>query len=200
MYYFFSIYFYFSSFSSHSSSSSSSSSFSIFIYTGIVNIINRNRDFYADIKKNALPEYDILITNPPYSGEHKQKLLEFLSTRSHRPFFLLLPVYIASKSYWKDFVHKLNSNSIPCEYTKSYISNGNFPSQINDTNKKSQTSKVYIPDHQQNLNYNDKNNIESPITQVLGSYSIYYLLPPNSYTYFHPEGTGKDTPPFYSSW
>ena len=30
--------------------------------------------------------------------------------------------------------------------------------------------------------------------------SIYYLLPPDSYQYCHPEGTGKDLPPFYSSW
>lgn len=29
---------------------------------------------------------------------------------------------------------------------------------------------------------------------------ILYLLPPDSYQYFHPEGTGKDTPPFYSAW
>ena len=169
------------------------------MHTGIINVINRNRDFYADIKKNALPEYDILITNPPYSGEHKQKLLEFLSTRCHCPFFLLLPVYTASKSYWKDFVHKLNSSSssIPSEYTRNNNSNRDILSQINDTKKKSQTSK----DYQQKPN---ENNIESPITptipQSLGSYSIYYLLPPNSYTYFHPEGTGKDTPPFYSSW
>ena len=30
--------------------------------------------------------------------------------------------------------------------------------------------------------------------------SIYYLLPPDSYQYCHPEDTGKDLPPFYSSW
>jgi hypothetical protein len=26
------------------------------------------------------------------------------------------------------------------------------------------------------------------------------VLPPTSYEYRHPEGTGKDTPPFYSAW
>jgi hypothetical protein len=29
---------------------------------------------------------------------------------------------------------------------------------------------------------------------------VLYLLPPNAYEYSHPEGTGKDLPPFYSAW
>ncbi len=47
-------------------------------------------------------EYDLLITNPPYSGDHKLKLLDFLKT-SRKPFLLLLPVYTATKSYWREF-------------------------------------------------------------------------------------------------
>ena len=27
-----------------------------------------------------------------------------------------------------------------------------------------------------------------------------YLMPPTSYEYTHPEGTGKGAPPFYSCW
>jgi hypothetical protein len=41
-------------------------------------VINENRDFYADIAAGTTPEHDILLTNPPYSGEHKTKLLEYL--------------------------------------------------------------------------------------------------------------------------
>jgi hypothetical protein len=64
-----------------------------------------------------------LVTNPPYSGEHKVKLTEYLlqhyisssNTQEIRarenPFLLLLPVYIASKSYWKSFVDGLNQVS-----------------------------------------------------------------------------------------
>lgn len=109
---------------------------------GFVNVINRNRDFYADIKNKCIPEYDILITNPPYSGEHKVRLIEYLKN-TRKPFCLLLPAYTATKSYWRDF-----SESI---------------------------TKVY-------------------------SEGLVYLMPPNSYSYCHPEGTGKDLPPFYSSW
>ena len=46
---------------------------------GFTSVINRNRDFYEDIKKKNTPEYDVLITNPPYSGVHMEKLLDFCS-------------------------------------------------------------------------------------------------------------------------
>lgn len=108
---------------------------------GIKNIINRNRDFYKDMKNKTIPEYDVLVTNPPYSGEHKLRLLQYLKTSS-KPSALLLPVYIATKSYWKDFVE----------------------------GKQQQRD------------------------------SIIYFLPASSYQYDHPEGTGKDIPPFFSCW
>ena len=52
----------------------------------------------------------MLITNPPYSGEHKPMLLKYLTERKLKaqqapPFMLLLPAYTATKSYWKDFVN-----------------------------------------------------------------------------------------------
>ncbi len=105
---------------------------------GFTNVVNNNRDFYKDIKCKNVPTYDILVTNPPYSGEHKTKLLQYLKT-TNKPFALLLPVYTATKSYWRDVV---TASKIP------------------------------------------------PL----------YLLPPKSYEYDHPEGTGKDLPPFYSCW
>ena len=47
---------------------------------GLRNVINRNRDFYADIANDALPpHFDVVVTNPPYSGDHKSRLLAFLS-------------------------------------------------------------------------------------------------------------------------
>ena len=33
-----------------------------------------------------------------------------------------------------------------------------------------------------------------------GGNALLYVLPPDSYQYRHPEGTGKDAPPFYSAW
>ncbi|CAJ1407549.1 unnamed protein product [Effrenium voratum] len=33
--------------------------------------VHRRRDFYADIAKDAVPDFHVLLTNPPYSGDHK---------------------------------------------------------------------------------------------------------------------------------
>eukprot|EP00602_Paraphysomonas_sp_CaronLab_P001041 CAMPEP_0185033378 /NCGR_PEP_ID=MMETSP1103-20130426/22248_1 /TAXON_ID=36769 /ORGANISM="Paraphysomonas bandaiensis, Strain Caron Lab Isolate" /LENGTH=306 /DNA_ID=CAMNT_0027569617 /DNA_START=23 /DNA_END=943 /DNA_ORIENTATION=+ len=119
---------------------------------GFRNVVNKNRDFYVDIESNNIPEYDILVTNPPYSGEHKSKLLQYLSGIT-KPFALLLPAYTATKSYWKEFV------------------------QSENTRCKNHTG----------------------CSTSLAS-SVLYVLPPGSYAYSHPEGTGKGVPPFYSAW
>jgi len=36
---------------------------------GFTNVRNENRDFYQLIKDNDMPEYDMILTNPPYSGK-----------------------------------------------------------------------------------------------------------------------------------
>ncbi|CAD7939810.1 unnamed protein product [Amoebophrya sp. A25] len=46
--------------------------------SSLFRVINEKRDFYADIEKNVIPDYDLLVTNPPYSGDHKQRLLVYL--------------------------------------------------------------------------------------------------------------------------
>jgi hypothetical protein len=122
--------------------------------TGFPNVINKNRDFYVDVAKKLIPTHDILVTNPPYSGEHKPKLLNYLlstiqnsnnTTLQPKPFALLLPIYTATKNYWKEFAFE-------------------FVRQTSDPN------------------------------------SLFYLVPPDCYEYQHPEGTGKDIPPFKSAW
>lgn len=147
---------------------------------GFSQVININRDFYADIKHKRIPgmlfvvmvigeflvsfkvnlffsEYDVLVTNPPYSGEHKTKLLSYLAA-SNKPFALLLPAYTASKSYWKQYITEagtvIRKSSLPVSSLQS-----------------SHKSKFEL-----------------------------YVMPPDSYEYLHPEGTGKDRPPFYSAW
>ncbi|KAL7453554.1 hypothetical protein ACHAWC_005713, partial [Mediolabrus comicus] len=91
-----------------------------------VRIHHKKADFYVDIKQNRIPQYDILVTNPPYSGNHKERCLEFAvnQLRSNGPysgnhkerclefavnqlksngraFFLLMPNYVSTKDYFK---------------------------------------------------------------------------------------------------
>jgi hypothetical protein len=65
---------------------------------GFPHVINQKRDFYKDIARNRVPDFDILVTNPPYSGEHKKRCVEFAVQRG-KPWLLLMPNYVATKQY-----------------------------------------------------------------------------------------------------
>ncbi|CAM9454174.1 unnamed protein product [Chrysoparadoxa australica] len=66
---------------------------------GFTNVHHRNEDFY----KAVVPKYDCLITNPPYSSDHKQKCLEFCAS-SGKPWVLLVPSYVTAKEYYRKLV------------------------------------------------------------------------------------------------
>lgn len=72
---------------------------------GYNNIYNKNEDFYSIQSANLVPNYDILITNPPYSLNHVSKLIQFVKN-SQKPFMLLLPNYV----YMKEYYHLLNDD------------------------------------------------------------------------------------------
>jgi len=143
---------------------------------GFHHVINNNRDFYRDIATKRVPEYDILVTNPPYSGEHKVRLLEYLLDSS-KPFALLLPVYVATKAYWKQFCEKLKLQAAPTQLP------------ITGTTGTTGTTST--------TGCNDSSG--NTVQRVRRSRE-FYILPPDYYEYSHPENTGKDVPPFYSAW
>lgn len=111
---------------------------------GFDNVIHAKRDFYKDIEQNKVPTHDTLVTNPPYSESHKEKCVEFCidqMKRENRPFFLLMPNYVAAKNYYRRLIHEKGCTN-----------------------------------------------------------DVAYLAPSSPYEYEHPEGTGKEIPPFNSLW
>jgi hypothetical protein len=66
---------------------------------GFLQVYNRLEDFYAKIDSNSVPVYDVLVTNPPYSGDNMPRLLNFC-VQSNKPWFLLLPNYVYTKDYY----------------------------------------------------------------------------------------------------
>lgn len=48
-----------------------------------------------------VPPHDVLLTNPPYSGDHMQRLLTFCRTHN-KPWMLLLPSYTHQKPYFEE--------------------------------------------------------------------------------------------------
>jgi hypothetical protein len=64
---------------------------------GFHNVYNKPEDFYQAIQDGNVPEHDVLVTNPPYSSDHFDKLLGFLE-RNNKPALLLLPEHLPKKS------------------------------------------------------------------------------------------------------
>lgn len=57
---------------------------------GFARVHNKPDDFYETIRERNIPPHDVLVTNPPYSGEHFEKLKAFLKSNK-KPHFLLVP-------------------------------------------------------------------------------------------------------------
>lgn len=66
---------------------------------GFPNVYNENEDFYAVAAAGKQPDYDVLVTNPPYSDNHIEKVLQFC-VGSKKPWFLLVPNYVYVNPYY----------------------------------------------------------------------------------------------------
>lgn len=74
---------------------------------GFDQLIHAKRDFYKDIEQDNVPKHDTLVTNPPYSEIHKEKCIEFCARQflqESRAFFLLMPNYVAARSYFRQIL------------------------------------------------------------------------------------------------
>ena len=74
---------------------------------GFANVINRNRDFYEDLRTGNLPSHDALVTNPPYSADHVERLVAHVS-EANKPFALLVPTYVLGRAYWRAAAARLD--------------------------------------------------------------------------------------------
>ena len=60
---------------------------------GFHTVYNECEDFYGLLREGRVPPHDVLVTNPPYSEIHIQRLLLFC--RGHdKAYFLLLPDFV----------------------------------------------------------------------------------------------------------
>ena len=79
-----------------------------FATLGYTNVYNEKEDFYAHADHNAEGpgDYDVLITNPPYSGSHVERLFKYCCKNPDKPFLLLLPMYFYTESYYSETIGK----------------------------------------------------------------------------------------------
>lgn len=77
---------------------------------GFATCYNKREDFYARVAADTVPEFDVLVTNPPYAAtperDHVQSLLAFVACK-RVPFFILQPNYCYVKPYYERIVSSL---------------------------------------------------------------------------------------------
>ena len=66
---------------------------------GFHTVYNECEDFYSLIRDGRIPQHDVLVTGPPYSEFHMQRLLRFCSNHD-KPYFLLMPDSVCMKEYF----------------------------------------------------------------------------------------------------
>ena len=54
---------------------------------------NVKEDFYATVRASREPEFDVLVTNPAFSGDHMRHLLTYAAAVG-KPYMLLMPNYV----------------------------------------------------------------------------------------------------------
>jgi len=70
---------------------------------GFTHVHNVNEDCYKVWAAKRTPAYDVLITNPPYSADHMQRILAF-AVASGKPWLLLLPNFVCFKKNYRELV------------------------------------------------------------------------------------------------
>jgi hypothetical protein len=83
---------------------------------------NRREDFYAVWKAGAQPPHDMLVTNPPFSGDHIQRALQFCAEEIQTPWAMLLPTTVLLRSWWSAMAlcleRRCGSSRVRCPYQR----------------------------------------------------------------------------------
>jgi hypothetical protein len=112
---------------------------------GFPNVYNMKEDCYAlwnDPTLYDTIQYDVLLTNPPYSGDHIERLMKHVTSTKNRdkPWILLMPMYVHKKEYFKHWTKVTHQQPIYLIPKKRYVYEP--PPQfrtkkVSDTHKKS---------------------------------------------------------------
>jgi hypothetical protein len=70
---------------------------------GFARVVNVPQDCYATWHAQ---QYDVLVTNPPYSGSHIERLVSFLAAR-RLPFAVLVPNFVVKKPFHRTLLEPL---------------------------------------------------------------------------------------------
>jgi hypothetical protein len=79
---------------------------------GYTNVYNKKEDCYAVWKAQKEPDFDVFITNPPYSSDHIDKLMKYITSTAFAsmPWLLLMPQWVHKKDYYESSTTKSQIN------------------------------------------------------------------------------------------
>lgn len=112
---------------------------------GFPEVYNRKEDCYKVWKDASLyPSYDIFLTNPPYSADHMEKLMQHVTSKKNKnkPWMLLMPNFVHKKDYFKQLTADNGQLPIYLVPKKRYIYQ---PPQNMRAKKASSTHKKSSP-------------------------------------------------------
>ena len=72
---------------------------------GFENVYNQPEDFYQVIQDGCVPQHDVVVTNPPYSGDHFERLIKFC-VENNKPALLLIPEHLSKKKFVQSCLDK----------------------------------------------------------------------------------------------
>jgi hypothetical protein len=140
---------------------------------GYQNVYNKCENFYTKIEKKQIPMHDILITNPPYSSDHVEKLFQFVSTyNKKRSCFLLLPSYFCQRKYFKLFCEKLKLFFIVPSRRYRYRAPKGGRTNVRKDRKNAPFVSFWYCSLPVYTNDSDRKNIYKKISQYVVKYNI----------------------------
>ena len=112
---------------------------------GFPNVYNRKEDCYQIWKDPSLyPNYDVFLTNPPYSADHIEKLMRHVTSKQNKnkPWMLLMPNFVHKKDYFQQLTTDAGQQPIYLVPRKRYVYQ---PPPNMRTKKASSTHKKSAP-------------------------------------------------------
>lgn len=173
-------------------------------------VINENRDFYVDARTWKIPKHDVLLTNPPYSGNHKQLLLDHLlreATKAAEWRALLDQVAVAAAqvegeavdvelaaqarelshaSAGTPFMLLLPAWVAATDYWRDFV-----------TKLASTHDDIAAEEAVEKARRRGAGVLPPPPERLAG---VFYVSPRERYTFAHPQETGHATSPFHAVW
>jgi hypothetical protein len=86
---------------------------------GFQSVIHKNEDFWNHVQRKSVPDYDVLVTNPPFSGEHKVRGCFIIIVYGSHKVCVCVCVCFA---YFMLFVYAYNLNTHTHTYNRKRFS------------------------------------------------------------------------------